>query len=66
MTALDINRDGIDDLVVSAPAYGDWAVTDIGDYYPKSYFGKLYVYLGKKDEGIVKGSQPDFEIRSRV
>ena len=64
LATLDINRDGIDDLVVSAPAYGKGGPTDIGDYYAKDYNGRVFVYLGKKDVGIVKGSQPDFEIRS--
>ncbi len=46
MVALDINRDGIDDLVVSAPAFGKGGATDIGDYYPKDYNGRIFVYLG--------------------
>ena len=52
MVAFDINRDGIDDLVVSAPAFGKGGPTDIGDYYPKDYNGRLYVYLGKKGTGL--------------
>jgi hypothetical protein len=46
MVAMDINRDEIDDLIVSAPAFGKGGATDIGDYYPKDYNGRLYVYLG--------------------
>jgi glycosylphosphatidylinositol phospholipase D len=65
LAALDINRDGVDDLIVSAPAHGQGGATDIGDYYPKSYNGRVYVYLGNKDTGIQKSAQPDFEIRSR-
>jgi hypothetical protein len=46
MVAFDVNRDGIDDLVVSAPAHGPGGATNISDYYPKDYSGRLYVYLG--------------------
>jgi FG-GAP repeat len=59
---IDINRDGIDDLVVSAPAHGKSNVTDIGDYYAKDYNGRLYVYLGQKGVGLSK--TPAFEVRS--
>ena len=65
MEVLDINHDGIDDLVVSAPAYGKSSVTQIIDYYAKEYNGRIFVYLGKKDAGIPKGSKADFIIRSR-
>jgi hypothetical protein len=62
MVALDVNRDGVDDLVVSAPAFGKGGATDIGDYYPKDYNGRLYVYLGQKGLGLSK--TPAFEVRS--
>lgn len=55
MIALDINHDGIDDLVVSAPSQGKGGPTDIHDYYPKTYTGRVYVYLGSKEKGIIKG-----------
>ena len=42
IVALDINRDGVDDLVVSAPAYGRGGPSDIGDYYHKAYNGKRW------------------------
>ena len=63
MTTVDFNHDGIDDLVVSAPAEGPGGPTDIHDYYPKSYYGAVYVYLGKKGVGIEEESEPDFIIR---
>jgi hypothetical protein len=65
MAALDLNKDGIDDLVVSAPAYGKGGVTDINDYYPKVYNGRILIYLGHKDTGISTNAEPDVEIRSR-
>ena len=46
LATVDINHDGIDDLVVSAPAEGPGGPTDIHDYYPKYYYGAVYVYLG--------------------
>lgn len=64
--ALDVNRDGVDDLVVSAPAYGRGGATDIGDYYAKAYNGRIYVYLGIKGLGIRPNSVPDFEIKTRT
>lgn len=49
LAAVDINHDGIDDLVVSAPSYGidDNRESGFGVFYPKSYYGRIYVYLGK-------------------
>jgi hypothetical protein len=62
MVKLDVNRDGIDDLVVSAPAHGKGGATDIGDYYPKDYNGRLYVFFGEKGKGLSK--TPAFEVRT--
>jgi hypothetical protein len=53
MVALDINHDGVDDLAVSAPAQGDGGVANLTDYYTKTYYGRVYVYLGVKGMGIV-------------
>lgn len=63
LTTVDLNHDGIDDLVVSAPAEGPGGPTEIKDYYPKSYYGSVYVYLGKKDVGILENAEPDYIIR---
>lgn len=55
LTALDVNRDGTDDLVVSAPAYSgepDNTTDDFNVYYPKEYLGRVYIYFGKKEIGI--------------
>jgi len=62
LVKIDVNRDGIDDLVVSAPAHGKGGATDIGDYYPKDYNGRLYVYLGQKGLGL--STSPAFELRT--
>ena len=43
-------------------AFGKGGATDIGDYYPKDYNGRLYVYLGQKDIGL--STTPAFEIHS--
>jgi glycosylphosphatidylinositol phospholipase D len=61
LAAIDVNRDGVDDLVVSAPAYGVGGVTEIGDYYAKAYSGRVYVYLAVPGLGIKRGAQPDFQ-----
>lgn len=65
MTTLDMNDDGIDDLVVSAPSYGskinDHSYTDAT---PKSYPGRIFIFLGRKGVGILQGSKADFEIAS--
>jgi hypothetical protein len=56
LESVDLNHDGIDDLVVSAPARGEGGPTALEDYYVKRYEGRVYVYYGKKDLGIVKGA----------
>ena len=56
LAALDINRDGIDDLVVSAPSWGTGGPTTLDDYYPKTYQGRVYIYYGLKNIGIKKGA----------
>lgn len=56
LAALDINRDGIDDLVVSAPAQGKGGPTELLDYYPKSYTGRVYIYFGVLKYGIKRGA----------
>ena len=63
LTALDINRDGIDDLVVSAPSFGKGGPTELKDYYPKSYYGKVYIFFGKKGTGIAKDAKADIVIK---
>jgi hypothetical protein len=63
LTTVDLNHDGIDDLVVSAPISGKNGPSDyIEYYYPKEYQGRVYVYFGKKGEGLSKNSAPDVEI----
>jgi glycosylphosphatidylinositol phospholipase D len=61
LTTVDLNHDGIDDLVISAPTWGNNGSVDLNDYYPKDYIGKIYVYYGKK-EGLDK---PDVEILTK-
>jgi glycosylphosphatidylinositol phospholipase D len=54
LTVLDVNHDGIDDLVVSAPTMGGRnGSKNIEDYYPKGYFGKVFIFYGSKD-GLIK------------
>jgi glycosylphosphatidylinositol phospholipase D len=54
LTVLDVNHDGIDDLVVSAPTMGGSnGSKNIEDYYPKGYFGKVFIFYGSKD-GLIK------------
>lgn len=63
LVATDINHDGIDDLIVSAPSFGDGKPTRLEDSYPKKYNGKISLFFGKKDIGIQKMAEPDVEIR---
>ena len=66
LAALDINRDGVDDLVVSAPSYGYLNMSaTLNDYYPKVYNGRVYIYFGKSGTGIASGSKPDLIIQSK-
>jgi hypothetical protein len=50
---------------VSAPAYGTDGVTELTDYYPKAYYGRVYIFLGSKGTGIKKNAEPDFIIQSK-
>lgn len=43
--SLDINHDQIEDLIVSCPADGPGGISELTDYYPKSFNGKVF---GKK------------------
>lgn len=63
LTTADLNHDGIDDLIVSAPSFGNNGPSNkLEDSYPKNYYGKVYVYFGVKGVGIKPNSQPDVEI----
>ncbi len=63
LATVDMNHDGIDDLVVSAPTFGkNGPSQSIEDYYIKDYHGKIYVYLGVKGQGIMKNAKPDLLI----
>jgi glycosylphosphatidylinositol phospholipase D len=67
LTTVDLNHDGIDDLVVSAPTYGNNGPSPrIEDYYPKSYQGRIYVYFGVKGKGIDKNAKPDLIIEPKL
>ena len=63
MTTLDINHDGLDDLVVSSPMYGPSNPTDLLDYYPKLYYGKVEIFLGRPKVGILSQSPADIELQ---
>ena len=63
METIDLNHDGIEDLVVSCPTFGPGGVSDLYDYYPKSFFGKIYVFFGTEGVGIKP--QPDIAIVSK-
>lgn len=66
LTTVDVNHDGIDDLVVSAPIFGPNGPSEkIEDYYPKHYIGKVYVYYGRKGEGIAQNAKADAEITTK-
>jgi glycosylphosphatidylinositol phospholipase D len=52
MSVVDLNKDGIDDLAVSAPSFG------ANEY---TYYGKVNVYFGRKNEGL-RENKADLEI----
>ena len=52
MSVVDLNKDGIDDLAVSAPSSGAKNYT---------YDGKVYVYFGRKNKGL-RENKADLEI----
>jgi glycosylphosphatidylinositol phospholipase D len=62
----DLNHDGYDDLIVSAPtaSFSNGPSPRIEDYYPKDYNGKIFVYYGGK-EGIKANSEPNLSITSK-
>lgn len=56
MATIDINKDGIDDLAVSAPIWSEYQEEELNDKPAnKVYRGKVLIYLGKQGVGIVKG-----------
>ena len=63
MTTLDINHDGLDDLVVSSPMYGPSNPTDLLDYYPKLYYGKVEIFLGRAKVGLLSKGPADIELQ---
>lgn len=63
LETIDINHDQIEDLIVSCPVYGPGGVSNISDYYPKTFYGRIFVFLGRKEKGIMP--KPDFSIASK-
>ena len=58
----DLNHDGFDDLIVSAPTSGESGPSiDIEEYYPKNYRGKIYIYFGG-EHGIQRNIAPNVTI----
>jgi FG-GAP repeat len=56
LATIDINHDGIDDLAVSAPTWGEGDVISIEESsVPKLYRGKVLIYLGVNGTGIIQG-----------
>lgn len=69
LTTVDINHDGIEDVVVSAPSEGKYEQknpkrSDLDTFYMKEYTGKVYVFLGKENQEINNDISPDYEIRT--
>jgi len=62
-TVADLNHDGIDDLIVSAPTYGKGGPSKLEDRYPRTNEGRVYVYFGKKDIGL--SEKPDLTLKMR-
>ena len=67
LAALDINNDGVDDLIVSAPGRDmkDQLGLEFNEFIHKTYNGRVFIYLSKPGIGIKKGALPDFEIKQR-
>jgi hypothetical protein len=50
-------------LAVSAPADGFFNKhATLDNYYPKIYYGRVYIYYGVSGLGIAKNAQPDLII----
>lgn len=56
LATIDINHDGIDDLAVSAPTYGEGEFLPLKDSsVPKLYRGKVLIFLGVNGTGLSRG-----------
>lgn len=69
IATVDINHDGIEDVVVSAPAEGKYEQkepkkSNLDTFYMKEYTGKVYVFLGKENLEINNDIIPDYEIQT--
>lgn len=62
LTTVDFNHDGVDDLAVSAPSYGENGPSSrIEDSYIKKYYGKIFIYFGSKD-GLSKQANVTIDV----